>query len=204
MSGALSEEEKETLKTYERIAFRRHTQKGDPEFWREEFEKFKTFVSSGKILDVGCGSGRDALLFLQNSNYEYTGIDLSPDMLAIAREVAPNAKFIEMSMYELCFASETFDGFWAAASFLHIPKNRLSHVLQELKRVLRMGASGCVMVKEGVGEKMIGTQGEKRFFAFYEKDEFCTSLEGNDFEILECYSDERDDQKWLIVFVCSI
>src|SRR3989338_7458860 len=110
----------------------------NPDFWRSEFEQFKTLLPHGKVLDIGCGGGRDALLFVP-SRYNYVGIDFSREMLEQAQRSAPNAIFVQMDMYALNFVPYTFDGFWAAASLLHIPKTKTPLVLREIHRVTKTG-----------------------------------------------------------------
>ena len=75
----LSPEEVKTQEAYKKIAGSRNKTHANPEFWRSEFEQFKKLLPSGKVLDVGCGGGRDALL-IKNEGYEYVGVDLSAEM----------------------------------------------------------------------------------------------------------------------------
>ena len=55
--------------------------------------------------------------------YDYTGTDISTGLLNEARKKVPGQSFYEMSVYDLDFPEGTFDGFWASAILLHIPKN---------------------------------------------------------------------------------
>jgi len=91
-----------------------------------------------KILDVGCGHGRDAR-YLSERGFEVVGIDLSRNLLKIARRMAPKAKFLLMDMRDLKFGDEEFDGIWSCASFLHIPKREALETLREFRRVLKPG-----------------------------------------------------------------
>lgn len=204
----LSPEELKTLGSYKKIAEARGKTHATPDFWRSEFEKFRKLLPSGKVIDVGCGSGRDALLFTEGS-YEYIGVDLSDEMLVGARELAPSADFRKMDMYALDFSPQSFDGFWAAASLLHIPKRNVGKVLQEIKQVAKSGGIGFLAVKEGEGEKMVrgSYEGDERFFAFYQEDEFLKVLQENGFEVLQHSRDMREYNPpknltvWLLYFV---
>lgn len=64
-----------------------------------------------KVLDVGCGPGRDAKYF-SDHNLKVIGIDLSDNFLDIAFKNVPNAKFIKMDMRKLIFPDKTFNGIW--------------------------------------------------------------------------------------------
>jgi ubiquinone/menaquinone biosynthesis C-methylase UbiE len=101
-----------------------------------------TFVSyipsDGKVLDVGCGHGRDCAYFL-SCNLTVTGIDVSERLLHIARATAPSAEFMVMDMRDVDFEDAVFDGLWCCASFLHIPLADATCTLHEFYRVLRDG-----------------------------------------------------------------
>lgn len=172
------------------------------DYWEDVFKRFQGFLSKGKILDIGCGPGRDAHFFV-NSGYEYIGIDFSKELIKVARDKNPEVDFQIMDMNNLKFPEDSFDGFWAVASLLHIPKDKINIPLVEIYRILKPRGIGCVVIKEGSGEEII----KDRFFAFYSKDEFSKILENNGFEILACNRDLRDYDppknltEWLIYFV---
>lgn len=202
------------LKTLE--AYAKNTQgwtktHSDQDFWLPCYTLFQELLPKGKVLDIGCGGGRDAEFFIQ-AGYDYVGIDAVGEMIKQARDNAPSGNFLQMSMYSLGFLPHpnpnSFDGFWASASLLHIPKENLPLVLEEIKRVVRPGGIGFISVKEGEGESMVrggsGIEGEnERFFAFYEIREFAGVLESKGFEILKCLRFTRipDSAVWLVYFV---
>lgn len=203
----LSQEEQKTLESYKKIAAARGKTHADPEFWRAEFEKFRRLLPSGTVVDIGCGSGRDALLLADE--YDYIGIDASNEMLSGARDLVPAADFRTMGMYSLDFSSRSVDGFWAAASLLHIPKRNAGTVLHEIRRVTKLGGIGFIAMKEGVGERMVRGpfEGDDRFYAFYEQPEFAAVLEENGFKVLGSSRDLREYNPpmnltvWLLYFV---
>ena len=180
----LSWKEQQTLETYNKIAAG-WAEKRNPNFWRSEFKLFGSLLPTGKIIDIGCGSGKDAALFVQGG-YTYTGIDFSEEMLMIAMKKMPLTKFLLMSMYSLEFPPCSFDGFWASASLLHIPKENIATVLHQIRKVVRPGGIGFFSLKKGVGEQIVqgSSHEDKRFFAFYERQEFIDVLTKNGFEII--------------------
>lgn len=114
-----------------------------------------TFVSAlaagAEVLDVGCGTGKCSALFT-DLGFAVTGIDISPVMLALARERSPKSTFLEMDMRHLDFPDARFEGLWASAAFLHLTKEDAPAALAEFRRVLRAGAPLAVTVKTGEGE----------------------------------------------------
>ena len=94
--------------------------------------------ANAKILDVGCGPGRDARYFC-DKGARVTGIDLSSETLKIARSTAPDAHFVIMDMRSLDLVSTSFDGIWCCASLYHLPKVFVNTTLTEFYRVLKPG-----------------------------------------------------------------
>lgn len=88
----------------------------------------------GKILDLGCGSGRD-LLFFKKKGFKVTGIDFSDKMVKFATEFT-NEPIIQQDIIELSFEDD-FDGIWACASLLHFSEANLKIVLGKMLRALK-------------------------------------------------------------------
>ncbi len=87
------------------------------------YHKLLKKYKAGKILEVGCGSGNLATLFL-DAGYDYIGFDLSSEMLEIAQEVEPRAKFIQGDMRNLSL-DNTFDSILITGrSFTYLTSNR--------------------------------------------------------------------------------
>jgi ubiquinone/menaquinone biosynthesis C-methylase UbiE len=58
-----------------------------------EYKEFEKHMGSGsRLLDLGCGPGRDAKYF-SNEGFDVTGVDFSSAMLEIAKVEAPKANF---------------------------------------------------------------------------------------------------------------
>ncbi len=207
MKQQLTSEEEKTLEFYQKSAEKwAEAHRIDLDCWRSQFENFNKLLSEGKIIDVGCGHGRDALFL--NKQFKYIGIDISSELIEQARKLVPDADFRVMSMYNLDFPEHTFDGFWASAFFLHIPKSKIDDTLGKLKKVLKPNAIGFIAMKEGKEERMVADKlGGERFFAFYQQEEFAKVLERNSFEVLESTKDLRKYNPpqnltvWLLYFI---
>ncbi len=203
----MADPKQQTFETYEKIADGYSKSNFDP-FWVKEFETYTSLVPGKKILDIGSGAGRDAVVFT-NAGFEYTGIDASPAMLAVAKERAPKGEYKVMDFYHLEFPGATFDGFWAAASFLHVPKVDVSKLLLEAKRVIKAGGVGFISLKErnGMSEGVIEEDrygGIARYFAFYEKGEFEKYIQEAGFGLVgkaEYHEDDSRKTVWLGFFV---
>ncbi|MFH1704711.1 MAG: class I SAM-dependent methyltransferase [Patescibacteria group bacterium] len=178
-------------------------------FWIEEFEEYKKLIDGNKVVDIGCGAGRDASIFI-GDGFDYTGIDASEGMLKVARGRVPDGTFLLMDFYHLDFAPETFDGFWAAASLLHVPKKEVGEVLTEIKKITKQNGAGFISIKEKTDKNEVIIQENKygveiaRYFAFYEQDEFKGILERNGFKVIKMSKKQENDERktvWLCYFV---
>ena len=117
-------------------------------------DRFAALVApGGKILDLGCGSGRDALAFLREG-FQVSAADGSEEMCRQARALTGLPvrcmEFSELS------EKETYDGIWACASILHLPKEELSEVIAKIAEALRPGGIFYTCFKHGTGEELRG------------------------------------------------
>jgi len=91
------------------------------------------------VLDLGCGAGVPATLWLAERSYSVTGVDLSEKQLGLARKLVPGATFVKADMTELDLGSEAFDAVVAFHSIIHVPKEEHPALLGEVHRWLRPG-----------------------------------------------------------------
>lgn len=165
-------------------------------FWGDFFDRFSGLVGEGKILEIGCGGGRDAEELVDK--HEYVGIDITRTMLNEAKKRHPDQNFIEANVYHLPFKSEEFDGFWAAAVLLHLED--IQDGLREIRRVTKKGGYGFIAVKKGEGH-MVDDKG--RYFRLYQRDEL-TEVMG-DLGIKVKINEELSfgETTWML-FICEI
>ena len=141
----------------------------------EEFLKNK----KGKIIDIGCGSGRN---MIKNNNIEYYSVDFSSKQLENAKKYATehkvNAKFFKSGANNLSvFSNEMFDSgiFIATLHCLETKKERKDS-LNELYRVLKKDAEAIISVWNSDDERFNSLLGDvymnwrdqrKEYFRYY-------------------------------------
>ncbi len=125
--------------------------------------RFLTFVpAGGRILDAGCGSGRDSKAFL-DAGYDVVSFDASEEMCRRASEYI-GKPVLNMRFEDVAYEAE-FDGIWACASLLHVPVEELPDVLKKMKRALKPGGIIYASFKYGDGTVF---RGERQFSDFTE------------------------------------
>ncbi|NGO10403.1 class I SAM-dependent methyltransferase [Streptomyces sp. HC44] len=93
---------------------------------------------AGPVADIGCGPGHVTAL-LHSLGLSAFGVDLSTEMLAIARKAHPDLRFDEGSMTALPLGDGELGGILARYSIIHTPPERLPEVFAEFHRVLASG-----------------------------------------------------------------
>ena len=106
----------------------------------------------GDILDAGCGSGRDALAF-RRAGYRVTAFDASIEMCRMARQYT-ELPVIQMTFQEMMWHG-AFDGIWACASLLHVPREELPEILRHFVHALRPNGVLYGSFKYGSDERIV-------------------------------------------------
>lgn len=187
---------KETLSYYNQNAdaFIEGTRKAD---MSDQYRFFSKYLSPGcKLLDLGCGSGRDSAYF-SSLGFEVTAADGSEELCKRVKEnYGIHALCIKFE--ELSFMAE-FDAIWACASLLHVKKADMPSVLGKVSAALKPGGVLYASFKYGSEERI----NNGRFFNDYtEKDLDALLTSENQLSLLEYWITEdvrpdRTGERWL-------
>lgn len=112
------------------------------------FAEFVLADSGGSVADIGCGPGR-VTSHLHSLGLNTFGIDLSPEMITVARQAHPALRFEEGSMEALILPDESLGGIVAWYSIIHTPPERLPVVFAEFARVLAPGGHLLLAFQSG-------------------------------------------------------
>lgn len=171
--------------------------------WQAEMDGFCARLPGKRVLDLGCGSGRDAH-HLAERGLDYLGIDASAGMVRVAREREPGLRFEVRGFEELgAFADGSFDGVWSFATLLHAPRAQIVGILWEIHRILVPGGALFVSIKERqdvreglrVQDKFGGIE---RYFAYYTEAEFSVILRAAGFALAEAHAVQFSHFRWLM------
>lgn len=148
------------------------------------------------LLDLGCGSGRDTKAFLE-SGYQVDAVDGSEEICRTVSEML-QIPVRNLLFQELC-ETEKYDGIWACASILHVPKQELSEVLEKIHVALKQGGIFYTSFKYGTFE---GERNGRYFTDFTEETfrQFLDDVPGFSVEKMWITGDVRDgrgNERWL-------
>ncbi|MFW5945651.1 MAG: class I SAM-dependent DNA methyltransferase [Candidatus Natronoplasma sp.] len=177
-----------TMRAYDNIAERycEITEKeGDRDFQKKMLDRTLRFIPPDpRIIDLGCGDGRDTD-YLRRKGADVVGIDLSKEMIKLARKKYPECGFLCSDMRDTVFPDDTFHGAWASTSLTNIPKSELSSVENEIYRILEKGSIFCFSFKVGEGEGFEESivEGFETYQSYYTMDELKNEL--NLFQVID-------------------
>lgn len=116
--------------------------------------------SGARILELGCGGGRDAQALL-NLGFDVTATDGSPAMARLAAERL--GRPVAVMRFDDLRDIERYDAVWANASLLHVPRAALSDVLAKVFGALKPGGLHFASYKAGSAP---GRDGLGRYFNY--------------------------------------
>ena len=171
--------------TYDRIAEDWHSDHTSDTWWIDGTDAFISLLPrGGKVLDVGCGAG-PKIGYLMKHGLQVMGIDFSQRMLDLAKKDCPAGTFKCMAMEDMDQLTETFDGVFAQASLLHVPKKNVGEMIRKMTDRLNPQGILYIAVKE---KKEEGPEEEitierhygypyERFFSYFTLPELAGYLE---------------------------
>lgn len=152
--------------------------------------------SGGTILDFGCGSGRDAEYFIK-AGYRVDAVDGSAE---IVRKTAERTELpVKQMLFQDLSAMDQYDGIWACASILHLPREELKSVIRKMSAAIRRDGVIYTSFKYSAFEGWRNG----RYFTDFTEGSFQAFLQDiYELEITECWITAdvrhgRNGEKWL-------
>lgn len=162
----------------------------------------KLVPKDGKILDLGCGSGRDSMNFMK-LGYEVIAVDGAKKLAKRASVLL--GKEVIVSTFEELELKEKFHGIWACASLLHIKREDLKIVLNNLYN--NLDDNGVFYMSFKYGEKEYVDDKNRYFNCFTDESIISFINENTKYNILGLYITEDklgrvNEVKW-VNLICN-
>ncbi|MGY3527764.1 MULTISPECIES: class I SAM-dependent methyltransferase [Bradyrhizobium] len=109
----------------------------------------KLLPPGGAILELGCGAGNHAAVMLAQG-FVLRATDGSPEMAEVAARRINHP--VEAMLFDELEDREAYDGVWASACLLHVPRDELAGILGRIRRALKPGGMFYASYKVGHGD----------------------------------------------------
>jgi 2-polyprenyl-3-methyl-5-hydroxy-6-metoxy-1,4-benzoquinol methylase len=143
------------------------------------------FPQSGTLLDLGCGGGEPVTAYFARKGFQITGVDISEQMIEIARKQLPQGEFIRCDMTESEFDEADFDLIVSTFAIIHIPQPEQEQLFRNILRWLK--SSGIAFLTLGAkNEESILQEwkGVTMYWSHFGPEEYRTMLGNLGFGIL--------------------
>ena len=142
----MTDESNQAAETYDSISAAYAETFSEPSNHINDF--LRLIPKEGKVLDAGCGPGVDSV-YMSAKGFRVIGVDLSSQMLELAKEKSHDAEFQLADIREISFDDETLDGVLASYSLIHLPKKDVPKTIDNFFRMLKPGGAICIGIQEG-------------------------------------------------------
>jgi SAM-dependent methyltransferase len=115
----------------------------------------------GAILELGCGAGNHSADMLA-AGFAVHATDGSPEMAEIASRRL--GQHVDAMRFDQLDAHEAYDGVWASACLLHVPRNELAGILRRIHRALKR--DGLFYASYKIGEGGDGRDSLGRYYNY--------------------------------------
>jgi SAM-dependent methyltransferase len=157
--------------------------------WIERFACL--LVPAATVLDIGCGSGEPIAVDLARRGHPVTGIDSSPEMIALFRANLPDQAGAVADMRSLSLDSR-FGGLIAWDSFFHLAPDDQRRMFPVFRDHVRTGAPLLFTSGPAFGEAIGTLEGEPLYHASLDPDEYRLLLDRNGFDVVAHIAEDRD------------
>lgn len=163
-----------------------------------------SFKDKYNILELGCGSGRDAA-FMISHGFHVTGLDGSEKMIQSALKLHPELAgnlFAAALPDDLKKLENTFEGVYSIATLMHLKEAQLNLVMRELSNLLKL--NGILFFSVSITRNDINKLGfdkKGRFFLMLDEDKWISICRNNGFKEVSITQSKdglnRDGLTWL-------
>jgi ubiquinone/menaquinone biosynthesis C-methylase UbiE len=149
--------------------------------------------SKGRLLDMGCGPGQTTQFLFECGVTDIIGTDISPNMIATAKQLFPSIAFETADMLALKYPDQSVGSAIAFYSIVHFEYEQLKIAFAETKRVLKPG--GQFLFSFHIGDNTVHLdnfleQPVNIDFYFFDVTKILELLSETGFEIIDCIQRE--------------
>ena len=110
-------------------------------------------IARGALIDLGCGPGQTTKFLYDNGFVDTIGIDISTEMVKVARKLNPQLNFEVADMLNLEFNANSFGSAIAFYSIVHFDYGQVRSALEGIKKILN--DNGQLLLAFHIGNKVV-------------------------------------------------
>lgn len=163
----------------------------DVSLYAEQFKVFFDHITpdNANILDIACGPGNIVKYLLDRKpDYNILGIDLSPEMLNLARTNNPTAKFELMDCRDIDQIEQKFDGITCGFCLPYLTREETVDLIANTAKLLKQGGVFYLSTMEededNKSRYQVASTGDRVFVNYHQEEYLSNALRENGFEIL--------------------
>lgn len=179
-----------TVSTFDKLADKYQAKYMDFDFYFDTYDTFCDLVNerNAKVFEIACGPGNIAKYLLKKRpDYKIHGIDLSPNMVALAKENNPTATFEVMDSRNISAVSNEFDAIMCGFCTPYLSKADVMKLIKEMRAILKVGGTLYISTMEGEDIKsgfQTSNAGDQVYIHYHQFEYLEKNLESNGFVIV--------------------
>lgn len=182
-----------TFETWNKIAELYEDKFMDLKDYNDSYNAFLKYLPriDSSVLELGCGPGNITKYLLSaRPKLKILGIDISDNMLTLAKRNNPGAEFKKMDIRDIQLLTNTYDGIVCGFCIPYLMKADLISLVKTSKTLLAKNGIAYFSFIEGAYEKSgfeTGSTGDSTFVYYYQEEFFRDLLKENGFEIVDLF-----------------
>ena len=163
------------------------------DLYNDAYDKFCELITieNPSVLEIACGPGNvSSYLMNKRRDISLFGIDLAPNMVALAKSNVPNADFSVMDCREISTLEGDYDAIMCAFVMPYLSKEECAKLLKDSSALLKKGGVIYFSTMEDAYEKSgyetTSFGGEHEVFIYYHQEDFLSQqLTDNGFQMVD-------------------
>jgi ubiquinone/menaquinone biosynthesis C-methylase UbiE len=153
---------------YDKIGSHYTEERGKFDNWKEVRAFCSALPGKAKVLDAGSGTGIPIARYLIQEGFEVVGIDLSKNMVSVARKNVPEAEFMQMNMAAIDLPPASFDGLISCYAIFHVPREKHAAIFRSFHSLLKPRGVMLVTVASCEWEEVEKYLGVEMFWSHFD------------------------------------
>jgi len=179
-----------TVSTFDKLANEYQAKYMDFDFYFDTYDTFCDLVKerNAKVFEIACGPGNIAKYLLKKrADYQIHGIDLSPNMVSLAKENNPGATFEIMDSRNIASVNKEFDGIICGFCTPYLSKADVKKLIKDMRAMLNIGGALYISTMEDEDNRsgfQTSSDGDQVYINYHQFEYFKENLELNNFKIV--------------------